>query len=93
MTSPPPAGQAPTAYATFIRRPASTRFVLLVTGAACPSEDEIAAQVEEGQHVAAVVRAYHGDLPIPKRVSSWRTDPGRTELAIPIVGTRRRAVQ
>jgi hypothetical protein len=79
-----------TTYATFVRRPASTRFVLLATGPACPSEDEIAAQVEAGQHVAAVVRAYRGDLPIPKRVSSWRTDPGRTELACTVVGTRPR---
>jgi hypothetical protein len=81
---------APTTYAVFIRRPASSRFVLLTTALECPNADEIAAQVEAGQHVAAVVRAYRGDLPIPKRVSSWRTDPGRTELACPVVGTRQR---
>jgi hypothetical protein len=85
------AATTPTTYATFIRRRASTRFVLLATAPVCPSADEIAAQVEDGQHVAAVVRVYRGDLPIPKRVSSWRTDPGRTELACPVVGTRPRA--
>ena len=79
-----------TTYAIFIRRPASTRFVLLGTAGACPGPDEIAALVPAGEHVAAVVRAYRGPLPIPQRVSSWRTDPGRTELACPVVGTRQR---
>lgn len=78
----------PTTYATFIRRPASTQFVLLATTPVCPTEADIAAQVAAGQRVAAVVRAYRGELPIPKRVSSWRTDPGRTELACAVVGTR-----
>ncbi len=64
--------------------------MLLSTAPTCPSADDIAAQVEAGQRVAAVVRSYHGDLPIPKRVSSWRTDPGRTELACTVVGTRQR---
>jgi hypothetical protein len=82
---------ASTTYATFIRRPASSRFVLLATASACPSPEEIAAQVAAGERVAAVVRAYRGPVQIPQRVSSWRTDPGRTALACPVVGARPRA--
>jgi hypothetical protein len=83
----PPAA-APITYAVFIRRPTSTRFVLLGTSPTCPTPDEIATQVEAGLRVAAVVREYRGDVPIPTRVSSWQTDAGRTALACPVVGTK-----
>ena len=79
---------APVRYAVFIRRPTSTRFVQLSTGAVCPAPEEIAAQVEAGVRVAAVVREYRGDVPVPARVSSWQTDPGRTALACTVVGAK-----
>jgi hypothetical protein len=81
----PPAA-APVTYAVFVRRPTGTRLLLLDPGSACPTPDEVAAQVEAGRRVAAAGRGYRGGVPIPARVGSWRTGAGRTALACPVVG-------